>query len=158
MRVAVGGKLGGEGRVACHGDGARVVGVLVVPLHESGSRRRVWRSCSSHAGRCTAATAHAAHGGAVARRHDAVGVQGEVGGEGRVLTDDDGARVLCVAVVPLHEVVAVVGGGGEAHQVLVVIDAAAAHVAHVGVGVGDGDGAHVAHEDGRERVSRTAAI
>ena len=59
---------------------------------------------------------------------------------------------MCVAVVPLHKVVAVVGGGGDADEVLVVIDPAAAHIAHVGVGVGHGDGAHVADEDGGKRA------
>ena len=148
--VAVGSEGGRVGGVAGNGYRARILRVAVVPLHKvmacggSGGKR----------GRGTvvvaAAAADATHGGIGAAGGYGVAVDGEGGRVGGVVCNCYGARVLCVAVVPLHEVVARGGRGREGGSGVVVIAAAAVDATHLGICTIDREGVAVGREVGSE--------
>ena len=91
-------------------------------------------------GAATADSAHSRVGGGDGEGVLSRGVGLEVGGVGGVAGHRHSARVLCVAVLPLCEVVATVGRGREHSRGALVIGTAAADGAHSRVGGGDGYG------------------
>ena len=82
-----------------------------------------------------AVVAHHADGGIVRVGSEGGGV-GHVGGEGQL------ARIVAVAVVPVQEVVTLVGGGVDGDVAVPIVDTSAADAAHGGIvgGQGEADG------------------
>ena len=147
--VAVDGEMGCQRRVACHGDGTRVVLDAVVPHREVVVRYRHCRQRHLRQVVVAAATCGAAQRDVAAVGGDKVAVVVELR---RVLCrvgHHHRARVLRVAVLPLHEVVAVVGRGRQGGGAVVVVGAAAAHAAHGAVVAGHAHGIAVDGELGR---------
>ena len=146
-------EAGGVGGIGCNHNGARVIGVAVVPLGEVVAVVR--RGGNLHLGQVVLrrGAADAAHGG-VGRGHgDGVLVVVKVGGDDAVaqgLHGDAlrGAKDIAVGGSPVHEVVAVVGTGVEGHVAEVVHRLRACGGAHDGVGRDSGDGIGVIVEVG----------
>ena len=135
-----GGHIGGVGS---DGDGTRGIGVAVIPLHKvvAGGGGGGEEGCG--ACRVGAAASDSTPGGIVANDGEGVLVGGiglEVGDIGNVARDSDGAQGLRVAVVPLGEVEAVVGGSGNDGVVALGIGATAGDGTHRLIGTEDGDG------------------
>ena len=162
--VGVGSEECGVGGVGRGGDGARVVGGVVVPGGEVVVG--VGRGRNLDGGEVVdgGGAGGGAAVGVAAHRGDGVLVDGEVGRDGGVVgeVDGDGALGRVHAVAPAGEVVAVVGGGGEGGRGAEVILAAAGGGAHglagregghaVGVGQEDGDDGGIPHDDDVDAV------
>ena len=147
--IAVGGKGGRVGGVAGYGNCTRVLRVAVLPLHEVVAGGSRGGQGGGGAVVIAAAAADAAHGGIGAAGSDGVAVGREGGRVGGVARYGDSARIIGVAVLPLHEMVPSVGCGGQGGGGIVVVASAAAHCTHaVVVGVGS-DGVAVGGEGGR---------
>ena len=111
-----------------------------------------------------AAAADGAHRVVAGRGADGVGVDGEGGGEGGVGRDRHGARVLRVAVVPAHEVVAHGRGGRQGGRGALYVGAAAGDCSPRRVVRGGGDGepglgdAQLHVVDGCRRIVAVAVV
>ena len=148
-------EAGGIGGIGRNHNGARVVGVAVVPLGEVVAI--VGRGGNLHLGQVVLrrGAADAAHG-SVGRGHgDGVLVVVKVGGDDAVaqgLHGDAlrGAEDIAVGGSPVHEVVAVVGGGGQRNVLQVVHRGGATDRTHNGVGRGSGYGIGVIAKVGVE--------
>ena len=129
------GEEGSEDGVLCDDDGARVVGVVVVPSEEAVTRDGV---VGGEGGRFAveegAAAVDIAIGVACLDDDLELFGGGEVGGEGGVLSEEDAARVVGVAVVPAEEAVAEPGHGADFDVGEVGVGAVAHGVAHERVG------------------------
>ena len=106
-------EIGGEVAVADYRDSARILGIAVVPFDEGVSFIGRGRQggggtvvVSARAGHRTAALRIGGSGNDEA-------VDGEVGSEAAVADHRDSARVVGIAVVPVHKVVVVAGRGPQ---------------------------------------------
>ena len=131
--MAVDGEMGGEHRVPRHYDGPRVVLDAVVPHGEVVVGHRHSRQRYLTQVVVAAATCGAAQRDVAAVGGDQVAVVVEQRRVLRRVGHHHAPRVLGVAVLPLHEVVAVVCRRRQGGGAVVVIGAAAAHAAHISI-------------------------
>ena len=107
-------KVGGEECVLCDDYSARVGGVAVVPVGEAMVVSRYGSEGGGVAIPVYTAAGHLSIIPIVGSCGDMDGYAvGEVGNEMCVLCEEDGARVVGVAVVPASEVESGFGGGGD---------------------------------------------
>ena len=140
----------GVGGVSGYYKGARVIGVSVLPLHEVVAAVGGGGEGGSSVVVIAAAAADATHGGIGAVGSNGVTLGREGGGVSGIAGNSNGARVVGVAVLPLHEVVTCGGRGGEGGRGTVVVAAAAAHRTHAVVAGVGGEGVTVDGEMGGE--------
>ena len=131
-RILVGDKRSGEGVVAIEGVVTWILGAAVVPLAEVVTREGSGSEQEHGALEVGAAAGDAATGSVGA--HHAEGevlAPGELGFEGGVALQHNGAGIVCVAVAPLHEMVACGGGGGKLYAGAGALPCGGAHGVHV---------------------------
>ena len=133
-------KHGGEEAVLGDDDGARVIGDAVVPAIEGKARIGRGRNLYGVAIVIGAAACHRTPFGMVGDDFNGVLQCAEMGDEGAVLGDDDGAWVVHVAVAPSEEGVACVGDGLDGDGPAIRIAAAARGGAPTCTVGFDGDG------------------
>ena len=128
-------ELGDETAVLRDDDIARVVGDAVVPhlKNETGigngfEVERVAIVVDAAVG--DGSSVFGLNGG-----RDVIIDEAEIGGEGAILCDDDGARVVSDAVIPVKELAAKVGNGFDDGSVAIIEGAAARHGAPSGGGL-----------------------
>ena len=115
------GEDGGVGGVARHGDDAGHLGVAVAPLYEAVAAVGRGGQHNLRAVVICAAPRYGTLVRVVGGHNHAVTIYSEMCGEGGVVGYHHIARIACVAVVPLGEVVARVGRGGNEHGSSVVV-------------------------------------
>ena len=133
-------ETGGIGDVLGDDDGARVVGVVVVPSNKLKTDVGRSRNLDGIAIIIGAAARHCTPSGMVGFDFDNALADGKQGNESAVLEDDDVARVAEITIVPAEELMARVGMGIDGDGVSIVVCAASADHAPVGVVSFDGDG------------------
>ena len=124
-QIVVDCKLGGIACVFGDDNGARIVGVAVIPLHKMVAIIWSGGDDSSCVVVVDSAAGHGAIGAVSADYGEGVGVEVELCGIGGIGSHGDKAGIIGDAVHPLHEVIAMIGHSGDVDGSVVGIGAPA---------------------------------